>query len=226
MIQNIDIPREVPLMVLSDAVLFPQAIMPLFIFESRYKKMLNDILPANRIFAIATLDEQNTVSANAEAFYPIASIGIIRACKQSPDGNSNLILQGIARVKFESVTCEKPYRKAIVQPIDSQPGGTSQQIVSMKEQIVNLIQTQRRLGANIPKEIFLFLNNVDDPENMLDLSIYTLCTSTKFKLELLETDNVLSRFKKFALFLETEIQQLKLNMKLKGKLDDDNIGNN
>lgn len=226
LIQNIEIPKEVPFMTLSDAVLFPQAIMPLFIFEPRYKKMLNDILPADRVFAIATLDESNTKTADKEMFHPIAGVGIIRACKKNPDGNLNLILQGIARVEFESVISETPYRKASVKPIISKPGGTNQEITSMKKQLIHLIRTQRRLGADIPKEIFLFLSNIDEPESMLDLAIYTLCNSTKLKLELLETSNVLSRFEKFAIYIETEIRKLKLNIKLKGDLDDDHIGNN
>lgn len=226
MIENIKIPEEVPFMTLSDAVLFPQAIMPLFIFEPRYKKMLDDVLHADRFFAVATLDEQTQGTANEETFHPVAGVGIIRACKQTQDGNSNLILQGIARVKLESITKESPYRVASISPIISNPGGTDQEIQSMKKNLIHLIQTQRRLGAKIPKEIFLFLSNVDDPESMLDLAIYTLCTSRELKLELLETSNVISRFEKFGLFLEAEIKQHKLDTRLKGKLDDDNIGNN
>lgn len=226
MIQNIEIPQEVPFMTLSDAVLFPQAIMPLFIFEPRYRKMLDDILLSDRIFAIATLDESTPEAASSEMFYPVAGIGIVRACKKNPDGNLNLILQGIARVRFESITSDVIYRKAGIRPVISEPGGTGQQIESMRKQLIRLIQTQHRLGAKIPKEIFLFLSKVDDPESMLDLAIYTLCGSTKLKLELLETANVLSRFEKFAFFIETEIQKLKLNLKLKGELEDDDIGNN
>ena len=226
MIQNIEIPKEVPFMTLGEAVLFPQAIMPLFIFEPRYKKMLSDILPADRVFAVATLNESSTETADKEMHHPVAGVGIIRACKKNPDGNLNLILQGIARVKFESIISETPYRKASVKPIISKPGGTEQQMASMKKQLTHLIRAQGRLGADIPKEIFLFLSNIKDPESMLDLAIYTLCRSTALKLELLGTSNVLSRFEKFALYIETEIQRLKLNIKLKGDLDDDHIGNN
>ncbi len=213
-------------MTLSDAVLFPQAIMPLFIFEPRYKKMLSDILPLDRVFAIATLDESKTGTVEKEMCHSVAGVGIIRACKKNPDGNLNLILQGVARVKFESIINQAPYRKARVKPIISKLGGTDQQIDSMRKQLTHLIQTQCRFGADIPKEILLFLSNVEDPESMLDLSIYTLCNSTALKLELLETSNVLSRFEKFALHLETEIRKLKLNIKLKGDLADDSIGSN
>lgn len=226
MIQNIEIPKEVPFMTLSNAVLFPQSIMPLFIFEPRYKKMLSDILTSNRFFAIATLDERTKEAASEEKFYPVAGIGVVRACKQNPDGNLNLILQGIARIRFESVVSETPYRTGSIKQIISTPGGTDEQIVSMKHQLIDLIQTQRRLGANITKEIFSFLSSIDDPESMLDLAIYTLCSSTTLKLELLEMSEVLQRFERFFLFLEAEIQQLKINLKLKGNLGDDDIGNN
>ena len=222
MIQTINIPDEVPFMVLNDAVLFPQAIMPLFIFESRYKKMLDDILPTNRMFAVATSEK----GTDEEEFYPVAGVGIIRACKQNPDGNLNLILQGISRVRFESISNEKPYRTACVQRIMSTPGGTDKQLASLQQQLIHLMQIQRRLGANISKEIFGFLDTIDDPEQMLDLAIYTLCSSTALKLELLEMSEVVARFEQFIRFLESEIQRLKLNIKLKGKLADDEIGNN
>ena len=61
---------------------------------------------------------------------------------------------------------------------------------------------------------------------MLDLAIYTLCSLTLLKLELLEMSEILLRFEKFIYFLEAEIQQLKLNLKLKGKLGDNDISNN
>jgi len=224
--QTIEIPEKVPFMTIRDSVLFPQAIMPLFIFEPRYRRMLNDVLQTDRFFAIATLDERTEELAANEMFHPIAGVGLVRACKQTPDGNSNLILQGIARVKLESIIHEKPYHIANISRIISDPGGTDQQMNSMKKHIIDLIRTQRRLGASIPKEVFLFLSNVDGYENMLDLAIHTFCSSKDLKLELLETNNVLTRFEKFALFLEEEVRQLKLNRKLKGKLDDDDIENN
>lgn len=225
--QDIEIPSEVPFITLKDAVLFPQAIMPLFIFETRYKAMLNDVLQGERFFAVATLDDLIAEDTDdSEPYHPIAGVGIIRACKQNPDGNLNLIIQGVARVRFGNLIDGNPYRAATVTKITSKPGGTEEEISLMKDNLVRLIHTQRKLGANIPEEVFIFLSHVDDPEHMLDLTIHTLCSSKKLKLDLLETSNVLSRFKKFSSFLRVEIQQLKLNAKLRGRLSDDEIGNN
>ena len=95
-------------MTLSQTVLFPQAMMPLFIFEPRYREMLSHVLMQDRIFAVAALDEAKDDAEVFETPCSIASVGVVRACKQNPDGTSNLILQGLARIEFERIVCEEP----------------------------------------------------------------------------------------------------------------------
>ncbi len=47
------LPREVPVMTLPNATLFPQALLPLYIFEPRYRQMLADALNTHRMFSVA-----------------------------------------------------------------------------------------------------------------------------------------------------------------------------
>src|ERR1043166_5159592 len=54
---EITLPDEVPVMTLPNTAFFPQALMPLHIFEPRYRHMLRDVLASNRVFAIAGLDQ-------------------------------------------------------------------------------------------------------------------------------------------------------------------------
>ena len=226
MIQEVNIPREVPVLTLSSTVLFPQAMMPLYIFEPRYKQMLADVLATDRIFAVASLDEASTDTLEQETPHSIAAIGIIRACKTHPDGSANLILQGLARVEFEAIVSEEPYRKARIRPLVSETGGPEAMLATIQEKLLALIQTQIRLGADIPKEVLSFLTNVGEPENALDLAIYSLCDSGTLKQALLETRGILPRYEKFQGYLRAEIERLKLDRRLKGSLDDDSIGNN
>ena len=224
--QEIEIPREVPVMTLSQTVLFPQAMMPLFIFEPRYREMLSTVLEGDRIFAVAALDERDENAEVLETPYSIAGVGIVRACKQNPDGTSNLILQGLARVQFEGFVSEEPYRRARIQQLMSESDGSEESLGSIQPTLLALVQIQMRLGADIPKEVLHFLSNLKEPESVLDLAIYTLCPSGSFKQDLLETRGILSRFGKFERFLRSQVDRLKLDCKLKGGLDGDGIGNN
>ena len=224
--QEIEIPREVPVMTLSQTVLFPQAMMPLFIFEPRYREMLSTVLEGDRIFAVAALDERDEDAEVLETPYSVAGVGVVRACKQNPDGTSNLILQGLARVQFENFVCEEPYRRARIQQLISESDGSEETLGSIQPTLLALVQIQMRLGAEIPQEVLQFLSNLKEPESVLDLAIYTLCPSGSFKQDLLETRGILARFGKFERFLRSQVDRLKLDRKLKGGLDEDGIGNN
>ncbi len=224
--QEIEIPREVPVMTLSQTVLFPQAMMPLFIFEPRYREMLSTVLEEDRIFAVAALDERDEDAEVLETPYSIAGVGVVRACKQNPDGTSNLILQGLARVEFENFVCEEPYRRARIHKLMSESDGSEETLGSIQPTLLALVQIQMRLGAEIPQDVLQFLSNIKEPESVLDLAIYTLCPSGSFKQELLETRGILARFNKFERFLRSQVERLKLDRKLKGGLDEGGIGNN
>ena len=226
MSQEIEIPSEVPVMTLSQTVLFPQAMMPLFIFEPRYREMLSTVLEGDRIFAVAALDERDRDAEVLETPYSIAGVGVVRACKQNPDGTSNLILQGLARVELENFVCEEPYRRARIHQVVSEFDGSEETLGSIQPTLLALIQIQMRLGAEISKKVLQFLSNINEPENLLDLAIYTLCPSGSFKQELLETRGILARFGKFERFLRSQVERLKLDRKLRGGLDNGGIGNN
>src|SRR5256714_14501240 len=100
------IPDEVPVMTLPNATLFPQALLPLYIFEPRYRQMLADTLHSNRMFSGAIQRPGNSRETPA----PVAGLGLIRVSVGHRDGTSHLILQGIAGVELQEAIRYKPYR--------------------------------------------------------------------------------------------------------------------
>ena len=84
-------------MTLPNATLFPQALLPLYIFEPRYRQMLADALHSNRMFSVAMQKPGST----RETPSPVAGLGLIRVSVGHRDGTSHLILQGLARVELE-----------------------------------------------------------------------------------------------------------------------------
>ena len=122
---EIIVPDEVPVMTLPNVAFFPQALMPLHIFEPRYRHMLRDVLASNRIFAIAGLDlGQLGQSENPEPQHRIAGLGIIRACQKNDNGTSNLLLQGLCRAEIDSIVSDEPYRRIRIRALSSEPGAT------------------------------------------------------------------------------------------------------
>src|SRR3954469_21509535 len=110
-------PREVPVMTLPNATLFPQALLPLYIFEPRYRQMLAEALQSNRMFSVAMQKPGTT----RESPVPVAGLGLIRVAVDHRDGTSHLILQGIARVVLAEALRYKPNRVQKIKPIHIPP---------------------------------------------------------------------------------------------------------
>src|SRR6187401_1803753 len=104
-IGSMQLPDEVPVMTLPSATLFPQALLPLYIFEPRYRRMLSDALNTNRMFSVAMQKPGRT----RETPCPIAGLGLIRVSVGHNDGTSHLILQGLTRVQLKETVQYKPY---------------------------------------------------------------------------------------------------------------------
>ncbi len=222
---EITLPSEIAVMTLPDVAVCPQALMPLHIFEPRYRQMLKDSLASDRLFAIAGVNSKLAKSA-PEQFEPphrVATVGIVRACQKNENGTSNLLIQGLARVAILGIVREEPYRSIKVRALSSEPGADPDENARLRTDLAKLIVTKQRLGGTVPAEFAQFLKTVDDPETFVDLAAFGLCEDASFKQKLLETLDVHHRLQLFSSRLRTEISDMKLRRKLQGSLGDDDI---
>ncbi len=222
---EIVVPDEVPVMTLPNLAFFPQALLPLHIFEPRYQEMLRDVLATNRLFAVAGLDSRDS-TGQFEPLYHVATIGIVRACQGNEDGTSNLLIQGLARVQVKSIVSEQPYRSIHIQALTSQPGAETDENVRLRTSLARLISTKQRLGGTVSCEFTRFLKTVEDPEIFADLAAFSVCEDPRLKQKLLETLDVHKRLELLNRHLRAEVESLKLRKKLQGDLPDDRIANN
>lgn len=222
---EIILPDELPVMTLPNMTFFPQALLPLHIFEPRYRRMLTDVLATNRLFVVAGLNDQLAAKPDQfEPLYRVASVGIVRACQENSDGTSNLLLQGLCRVECVEILADEPYRRVKVNVLTS--AVTTEDYTSKRAELARLLKTKQRLGAPMPREITEFLGKVEDPETFVDLAAFSLCENHIFKQRLLETLDLGTRLVMFNEKLRHEIDALKLHRKLQGRLTDDHIADN
>lgn len=211
-------------MTLPEVAFFPHALMPLHIFEPRYRQMLKDVLAADRIFAIAGLHPES--DPPEERGQRIATAGIVRACTLNEDGTSNLLLQGITRVECLDIVSEEPYRRIKIQALSSEREPSEDLGIRLRKRVERLITLRRQLGAPTPEGFTQFLRSIDDPEAFVDLAAFTLCPSPALKQRLLETLAVERRLQIYGDALRQEIDKLTMQKKLQGGLADDDIANN
>lgn len=94
-------------------VLFPGAMLPLHIFEPRYRKMIRDALESHRALAVVLVTDPAAVDEHGHpAIAQIAGAGVIIDHAELPSGRFNVLVRGRARVRLTELPFIDPYRRA------------------------------------------------------------------------------------------------------------------
>src|SRR5206468_8341384 len=137
-----ELPNEVPVMTLPSATLFPQALLPLYIFEPRYRQMVADALKTERMFSVA----MQKPGRSRESPCQVAGLGLIRVSVDHQDGTSHLILQGLTRVELRQTVQYKPYRVQCIRPLQAAPND-SVMVDALLAKVHELVEERLEKGA-------------------------------------------------------------------------------
>ncbi len=166
------LPDHVPLMVLSGLPLFPHSLLPLHIFEPRYRAMLAHALAGERMFAVATPRPGVTEARRPGQLFPAAGVGLVRACVGNADGTSQLILQGVARVRFTEFVQEQPFFIARVEPLTADPEseGATVETEALGVKVMELCERFREeRGVDLPPPLQTHALHLGEPDLLVDL---------------------------------------------------------
>jgi Lon protease-like protein len=189
------IPRTLAVMTLPGAVLFPGAMLPLYVFEARYRRMLADVLAGDRMFAIGlhrVVDEEAEVCA-------VGGCGLVRACVTRPDGTSRLVLQGMERVRFREWLSGNPYPLAEVEPLPSECS-TPLLAESLRANVRLLCED---LLTNDIRALAQLLDSADDPAEFSDLVGASFVNDSTMRQSLLEETDATRRLEMLLTHLAT-----------------------
>ena len=212
------LPSEVPVMTLPNAILFPQVMLPLFIFEARYRKMLQDVLESHRMFAIA----MQKPGARKGTPAAIAGLGVVRAAVTHEDGTSHLILQGVARIHLTETLKQRPYRIEKFRPLETKRHD-SVVVDALTAKVLDLVSERFKQGFPFPilnqllkmdaqgdktssagaslDTIIEYLAKLENPDQLADLVSCTLLSAPTQRQVILETVDLETRLKHLIHFL-------------------------
>lgn len=221
-----ELPSEIGVMVLPNAVLYPHTIMPLYIFEPRYRAMLADALNSHRYFSVA-LQRPDRVRETPSA---VAGIGLIRAAVENNDGTSHLVVQGLSRIQLGKLLQSKPYRVHQALPVVSDPAqpAVADALMCKTRELVRHIfddglypggeslkkvpkdSTTASLNAQTTDTYRHFMRQmekIEDPEVFTDAVAGALLPSPEERQVILEAVHVEDRLKQLVHFLLAVIKR-------------------
>ncbi|HMF46617.1 MAG TPA: LON peptidase substrate-binding domain-containing protein [Candidatus Udaeobacter sp.] len=198
------LPEQLPVMPLPGAVLFPHALLPLYIFEPRYRKMLEHALKQHRMFCVTLVKPSCPDWYATEDFFHRATAGLIRACVGRSDGTSNLILQGLQRVRFTGFEQEKPFPIAVIDAIESRDP-TTVETEALGAKVVELYSSLKHDRRHLPAKLDQYLSELRNLEMLADLMGSTFVNDPLRRQHLLEERSLNQRLRFLIRYLRDEI---------------------
>ncbi len=175
-----------PVMVLPECHLFPGCLLPLYIFEQRYRLMLEHALQNNRMFCIGNRvaeDEDGVVS-------PYSTAGLVRACVQQKDGTSQLLLLGTQRIRLNKWVQKEPFRIAAIEPVPTVIEDDLE-AQNLKDQALQLLHDSKEESNRL---LWESLSNNNNMELVCDVMSYHFTRCPKLQQKLLAESSLNKRF--------------------------------
>jgi Lon protease-like protein len=182
----------IPLFPLPTVVLFPNVLLPLHIFEPRYRQMVEESLAADRMIGMVLLKPGFEADyEGAPAIYPTGCAGLITRAERLEDGRFNLLLRGVEKFTIRHEDRPAPgrlYRSAVISPLaETVSDGDRESLTRERGRLIDILTPmlaqylQTELPAGMPDE-----DLVNSLAQYLDLDPIE-------KLALLEHDGALAR---------------------------------
>lgn len=200
---SIVLPDHVPVMPLPGALLFPRALLPIYIFEPRYRDMLDYALKHQRMISVALVRPEHAEWKSPDDFFNIAGVGLIRACVDRGDGTSNLILQGLERVRFTGFEQEFPFPIATIEPLESELV-PSVETEALATKVIELYSALKGNGKQLPVKVDRYLSDLADPELLADLVASTFISDPLRRQRVLEELSINKRLRLMIQYLRDE----------------------
>src|SRR3954447_6006572 len=115
--QDIEVPKELPLLPLRNTVLFPGVVLPITVGRDKSIKAVNDAYKADKLVGVVAQKDSEVEDPTVSDLEDIGTIARIVKLIKMPDGGTTVIIQGKMRFKVESIISDDPYFKAKVEAL-------------------------------------------------------------------------------------------------------------
>ncbi len=213
-LNDIEIPKELPVLPLRNTVLFPGVVLPITVGRDKSIRAVNDAYRADKLIGVLAQKDSNIEDPGVTDLEDVGTVARIIKLIKMPDGGTTVILQGKRRFKVGAVTAEDPYFKAQVVLLQEEEAPKEQDFEAYVSNIKDLAAQIIQLSPNIPSEASIILKNIENPSFLIHFISSNLNTELHEKQQLLEIHHIKSRADLLMQLLQRELQFAELKNKL------------
>jgi len=212
-ISSRSLPEGVPILGLSDVVIFPGAVAPLLVETGPSVKLIDDVVAGDRLMGVVLQRRPEVADPTAEDLYEVGCIVRLAKMVKFPDSTARVLVEGLWRIRTTEYTTSTPYLCAKFELLRDLKEETIE-VTAMMRNAQSQFQEIIKLSPALTEHVKIAALNTEDPGHFADLIAANLNLSLDERQKLLETASVKERLTKLLPMLNREHEVLNLSSKI------------
>jgi ATP-dependent Lon protease len=208
---------QYPLLPLRDVVVFPHMVIPLFVGRPKSIKAMETAMEAGKSILLVAQRSAAKDDPGPEDMYAIGCVSNILQMLKLPDGTVKVLVEGGTRAQIREIVDVRTHwvAEATAVPPDSAPAA---EVEAMRRALLSAFDQYVKLNKKIPPEILTSLSGIDEAGRLADTVAAHLPLKLEQKQQVLEMFDVKSRLEHLLSQLETEIDILQVEKRIRGRV--------
>jgi len=212
-----DLPTQLPVLPLSDVVVFPHMVAPLLVSNAQSIRLIDDVVAGNRLVAVTLQKDPEAEYPRPDQLHHCGCIARVVRMLKFPDESVRVLIQGLKRMRIIHIESETPYLQARIVPLEDEVE-ESIETSALARNVANQFQEIISLSPSLPDELKVALVNIDDPGKLADVVAANLNITLPERQRLLEATHVKHRLNLLTALLNREIEVLHLGSEIQNKV--------
>ncbi len=218
MLHQVRIPEVIAILPVRDAVAFPGAVIPLTIGRDKSRRLLDDIMPGEKLLGVLTQKNESVENPQPADLHTVGTVAIVLKMLRPAEGQQSIVVHGLVRFRVLEFVQQEPYLKARVEALPDTPVNFGPETDLLVSSVRQAAKRMIELSPNIPDEAAGIINDIDSPSSLADFLAANLHDTAADKLALLEETDVVKRLQKVREKLATRIELLELEEKIQSQV--------
>src|SRR5215471_9108247 len=217
------IPEQLPILPVRDAVIFPNAVIPLTVGRESSVKLINDVQQGDGMLVVLTQRDKRVDSPVAADLYEIGTVSMVHRVMKTPEGNLFVIIMGVSRTRVSEFVQFDPYIRARISVLqDEKEDETGVDFQALRRSVVSQFERIIKLSPQLPDDLQTIVINIEDAGRLSDYVATNLPNlSIVSKQLVLEQISVKKRLEFLNTELAKELEVLELRSKIQNQVQEE-----
>ena len=211
------LPETLPILGLSDIVIFPGTATPLLVETPQSVRLVDDVVAGDRFLGLVLQRNPEAETPRPADLWLHGCAGRVRKMLKFPDGTVRILVEGLRRFRIKEFVSESPYLVARIEKLKDVVD-TTLELAALTRNAAREFQEIVKLSPTLAEEVKVAALNAEDPAQLADLIAANLNLSLQERQHLLELPEVKVRLSRLLPLLSRELEVLKLGSKIQNEV--------